>query len=89
MTPSLNASIRPVVIRPPYRLGVLAGAAGLTATFCQPTWLISLYVAKEGKDPLAAVRALAWLVALFGGEPFSRRAMLLLRRDWRGGDRAG
>jgi len=30
--------------------------------------------------PLAAVRILAWLVALFGGEPFSGRAMLLLRR---------
>lgn len=30
--------------------------------------------------PLAAVRVLAWLVALFGSEPFSRRAMLLLRR---------
>ena len=30
--------------------------------------------------PFAAVRVLAWLVALFGSEPFSRRAMLLLRR---------
>lgn len=37
-------------------------------------------LALEVGTPLAAIRVLTWLVALFGSERLSRRAMSLLRR---------